>query len=345
MRTYQKIAQESKKLSLDQQRRVLQIIEEMAQSPDDSKEFDLEIVPKNREHLPKCVVCSSLFVEKTGLRAGRQRFHCISCGKYFTETTNTIMKNSQASKGDWKRVIIDTIEGTSIDKTARSLNLHHETVFNMRHKVMLGIVKFLSKDPVVLSEVAELDETYVPESFKGTKFQDDAPRKPRLHGEKAEKKGLSSEQICICAGVQRNHGAAFASTVNRSVPTSEEIKSVFSGHIGAGSIVFTDGAKGYGILEDDMDCAVERINTESEASRKVANLNNVNSFHAFIKERYGKYRGVATKYLNRYNIVFSASFRNRDEMITRLCDALLTPGPVDYSSSCKDVEEKNLLKI
>ena len=96
--------------------------------------------------------------------------------------------------------------------------------------------------------------------------------------------------------MQRNHGSAFASTVNRANPCKEEIKDVFGGHIGSGTVIFTDGAKSYSVLEEDLECAIEKVDIEEEKQRKVANLNNVNSFHAFIKERYGQYRGVATKY-------------------------------------------------
>ena len=56
------------------------------------------------------------------------------------------------------------------------------------------------------------------------------------------------------------------------------------------------------------------------------NLNTVNNLHSFIKNRYYDYRGVATKYLNRYNLVFRAAYRMRlsvDELADKLflaCD-------------------------
>lgn len=99
------------------------------------------------------------------------------------------------------------------------------------------------------------------------------------------------------------------------------------------------------MLEDDIECAVESVDVNEQKKRKVANLNNVNSFHSFIKNRYADYCGVATKYLNGYNAVFSTSFRNRHKMIEELCTALLIPGPIDYSASVKDVETLNLLNV
>ncbi len=235
------------------------------------------------------------------------------------------------------------MNGMAIDYTAEALGFHLETVFNMRHKFLMTLEKYLAQDPIVLKEVSELDETYVLESFKGTKLGGDSPRKPRLHGEKAGKRGLSREQVCICAGIQGQQGPAYAVTVNRAKPSSNQIKGVFEDHIESGSIVFTDGEKGYGVLEDTIDYAVERVDVAEQKARKVANLNNVNSFHAFIKERYGHYRGVATKYLNRYNALFSSGFRDRKEMTDRLCDAMLNPGPIDYSNLVEQISVKDTL--
>ena len=336
MRTYQKIAERCKSLPLEKQKQVLEIVDNML---DECAAENVHVAS-----LP-CPFCQSDNITKIGRKKSKQRYKCGNCITTFTSTTHTICENSHASKEQWRALIIDTMNGLSIDHTAESFELSHSTVFRMRHKFLLALEKYLAQDPVVLRVVSELDETYVSDSLKGTKFGPDAPRKPRLHGEKANKRGLSNEKICICTGVERNQGAAFASTINRASPSSEEIKQTFKGHIEPGTIAFTDGAKGYKVLEDSSDCIVESVDVNEQKKRKSANLNNVNSFHSFIKERYGKYRGVATKYLNRYNALFSTSFRNRNEMIERLCDTLLTPGPIDYSFSCKNVTGLDLLEL
>ena len=48
------------------------------------------------------------------------------------------------------------------------------------------------------------------------------------------------------------------------------------------------------------------------------NLNTVNSFHSFIKKMYLGYRGVATKYINRYNTLFAQAFRNQNNLKKQL---------------------------
>ena len=118
----------------------------------------------------------------------KQRYQCKECLCTFSETTHTIRENSHAYSEDWEIVIADTLNGEPLDNTANKINMSHMTVFNMRHKVLLAIVKYLENSPIVLKEIAELDETYVLESRKGSKFQEDAPRPPRLHGEGADKR-------------------------------------------------------------------------------------------------------------------------------------------------------------
>ena len=71
----------------------------------------------------------------------------------------------------------------------------------------------------------------------------------------------------------------------------------------------------------------------------------MNGFHSYIKSRYHFYRGVATKYLNRYNALFSAAYRNVDSVIKRIRQAFLEVGKINYYHSNKDAGEADLLTI
>lgn len=73
-------------------------------------------------------------------------------------------------------------------------------------------------------------------------------------------------------------------TVNRAKSTSQEVQKVFSGRISENTLVLCDGLK----------------KTMKATGSGFYNLNTVNSLHSFIKRQYKFYRGVATKYLNRY---------------------------------------------
>ncbi len=86
------------------------------------------------------------------------------------------------------------------------------------------------------------------------------------------------------------------------------------------------------------------MNQESDDAHFV-NLNTVNGFHSFIKKRYDFYRGVASKYINRYNVLFAAAYRNAESIIGRLAETVFTVTGTSYYHSNKDVRTAGVLVI
>ena len=212
---------------------------------------------------------------------------------------------TRADKSVWREVISDTLNFVPIDVTADKLGFTHDRVFHMRHKVLAALENMENNSHTKLSAVSECDETFVLESMKGTKMLGDYWRKARKHGAKAQKRGVSNEYICICTGIGRESGAV-AISVNRAKPDISEIKQVFNGYLDDSTLVICDGLKAYNILSSEYGCSVKDVNKETD---KFFHLNNVNGFHSFVKRRYAFYRGVATKYLNRYNALFAKTYR------------------------------------
>ncbi len=134
-----------------------------------------------------------------------------------------------------------------------------------------------------------------------------------------------------------------AETVNRAKPSGKELDTIFRGHIAEDTLVLTDGLRSYHVLETLANCTVVDINREE--SRGIFNLNTVNSLHSFIKETYNHYRGVATKYINRYNALFSIAFRCVDNLKDILFSSLCTMGQNCYWHSTGDVRNYQLLLI
>jgi len=259
----------------------------------------------------ECLRCGSVKVVRNGKQNGRQFYLCKDCGKAFTETATSAIAHSRSSKTVWKQVIRDTVDGIPIDKTAEALDLSHSTVFHMRHKILYCVEQTLLNVPSMLEGVCEADETYVLESVKGRKIPKDYHRKPRKHGAKASKAGLSEEYICVCTSVDSDNRCTTAA-VNRAVPSKAEIEQVFGDKVTADTVILCDGSKQYDVLEEK--CTVAH-------SKRV---NRVNGFHSFIKERLLAARGVATIYLNRYNALFSQVFSNRDTATDKIFELMTT---------------------
>ena len=290
-------------------------------------------VPVDSKEDRVCPHCGSSLVVKNGHKCGKQSYLCRECHSSFTTTTMTVMYKSHYGIDVWEGLFNDTIAGHSLSYSEERLNLTHQTAFNMRHKLLLALQDIENEAPTVLEDVVELDETFVLESYKGKALSDEIGRKPRKHGAKASKRGISNEYICLCAGVQRK-SEAIVRSVNRAKPSKNEIETVFSGHIADGSLVLTDGLRSYSKITQLADCSLKDINQEKSS---FYNLSSVNNLHSFIKRRYDFYRAVATKYLNRYCAAFAVGYRHSDQVIDRLKSTLFGMGKIRTPHTCRDV--------
>jgi transposase-like protein len=315
---------------------------------DDAIEYIGEKANETKKIKPvlPCPHCKESNVTKFGVKRGRQRYRCKECRKTFVETTNTTMYHSHSGEAVWRQVIKDTVEGVPLNDTAASVKVSNSTAFRMRHKVLLSLEDEEEREPTVLDGVCELDDTYVLESLKGSKIPCDYWRKPRKHGAKAQKRGISNEYISISTGIQRD-GKAISETVTRATPGKEDIAVVFDGHIEESALVLCDGSASYNILSESVGCAVKNIFEEEyngKHGKGFFNINTANCFHSFIKNRYNQYRGVATKYLNRYNQLFSKVFRCADNLADVIWDKSSSNNQVRFNS-VNDVKTLNLLYI
>lgn len=286
--------------------------------------FVLGIIPVNQQPAdrPHCPYCGGGHVIKYGRKDGKQRFFCKGCQQTFMHTTNTLTANSHYGLPIWSGFIQDTLCGKSLDSSATKYGFSHQTAFNMRHKVLMALQDLLRREPAVLSGTAEFDETFVLDCYKGAPVPESAGRKARKHGAKATKRGISNEYIAICTGIQRG-GKVVAESVNRAKPSGKDLKKVFCGHIAKDCLALTDGLRSYKVLETLAECTVVDVN--HEGYRGIFHLNTVNNLHSYIKGMYRQYRGVATKYINRYNALFLIVYRSaenlKDELLATLCKA------------------------
>lgn len=75
------------------------------------------------------------------------------------------------------------------------------------------------------------------------------------------------------------------------------------------------------------------------------NLNTVNGLHSLIKQRYVFYRGVASKYTNRYNALFATTYRSAYNIAKRLIETALTVKATNYYHSNNDIKSLELLVL
>ena len=247
-------------------------------------------------YCPCCGSVDARFIKK-GLQNGKQRYQCKECSSKFTFDTRQITSNSQQPVSSWIAVVEDTLSMKSLDNTARRIGVCHETAFNMRHKLLTYLE---AESTTTLDALIEADETYVIESQKGVPV---THRKARKHGEGASKRGLSDEQLCVCVATDRNNHVV-AKCVNRAKASGNDLIAALGDHIASDSIILCDGATSYNSLADHTQSVkIELIGHENYG--RLYHLNTVNSLHNRIKEMVRRFRGVSTKYLNRYLALFA----------------------------------------
>lgn len=291
-----------------------------------------------------CPYCGCSHIVRNGKKCNKQRFLCKSCKRTFVTTTHTILSMSHFPTSVWKEAITDALQEDPIDHTAERLGVSHTCVFHMRHKLLMALQYAIEGNPDILKQVSELDETFVLECLKGKQLPAQISRPARKHGAKAQKRGISNEYLCINTGVSRD-GAVIVKTVNRAKPDSAELKEVYSGHLQDEVLALCDGLRSYSVLKTMADCSVKDVNTVPQEEKAFYNLNTVNNLHHFIKERYTFYRGVTTKYLNRYNTLFTVAWRQDNTVIADLCNKLFSPGGVNYHYTNQEVRKLRLLTI
>ena len=129
---------------------------------------------------------------------------------------------------------------------------------------------------------------------------------------------------------------------NRAKPNVKKLLSICEGYIADEILAFCDELRSYHAFSGIADRIVKDCNDPSSDDRRFYNLNTVNGFHSFIKQKYVFYRDVASKYINSYNAFFSAVYRSAEGIIKQLTGVVLAMADTDYYYSNRDVREVGL---
>lgn len=268
---------------------------------------DLLAVNKNlKDSKPKeCPHClKKTKMIKKGKECGKQRYQCQTCAKYFTYDSHTIMSNLKITEEEFIEICKDTLNLVPIKQTAARMDRTIQTVFNNRHKFLALLEELLQHENTVLSGTIEIDETYELESSKGIT---PINRKARKRGEPSRYRGISHEQVCIVTSTDRQ-GHEIFKAVGYGKPASKIITKNYQNFIAEKSVIYTDGAFSYDQLSESTRCKL--VNLKSyKYYNKVEHLNNVNNIHSMIKRTFAYYRGISTKYINRYMSLFTVMRR------------------------------------
>lgn len=191
-----------------------------------------------------CPHCEGTHVIKYGMIKSQQRYQCKTCHRTFTDFTKSALSHSHLPLTTWLEYTKCMILGLSIRKSAERVNVSVKTSFYMRHKILDAIRLFLGVGN--LEGIIEMDETFFPLSFKGNhkKSGFNMPRESRKRGGEVEKRGISSEQVCVATAIDRNGNLVMELLCLGRMKTVD-IKRLYENRIEYGAIICTDSYKSY----------------------------------------------------------------------------------------------------
>lgn len=233
----------------------------------------------------------------------KELLKCPCCGRRFTTDHGQLPFYSQSDSSAWVKVIQDTADGVSLEKTAAEINRHPSTVFRMRHKFLFFLEA--ENEESMITKPCETDEKYISESHKGLMdVEIDEENKVITVVKKTDKKlrGVSHQKVCLGTVVERG-GSSYIEATNSGKPTIADLEK-FCGHIEKGTYVWTDDLQGYNSVFKKHGCPHKELKS-SCSYNQVDHLNTVNNLHSQIDERIRKYRNVSSIYINRYAALFA----------------------------------------
>lgn len=247
-----------------------------------------------------CVHCGLLDVCKCGrTRAGHQRFRCRGCGRTFTYATRTIFSGAKRGLDMYLHYIHCMIRGMTVRATAMECGITKNNAFYLRHKILDALQQMQAG--VKLDGVVEADETYFPISFKGNHSRSrtfEMPREAHHRGERAKKRGISKEKVCVACAVDGGH-QSIANISNLGRPSVKSISAVLGGKITPDSVLCTDKMNSYVPFAEHEGINVIQLKSTRRVNG-IFGIQHINNYHSQLKRFIGIFNGVSTKYLPNY---------------------------------------------
>lgn len=269
------------------------LLKEALESINDSNKVN-DIIESLQENNKHCPYCGKSKIYKHGKSANLQRYRCLSCNKTFNALTGTPLARIR-KRELWLKYMDCMLESMTLRKISIKLGINLKTAFLWRHRF---IKEFQKDTPNSLKGIVEADETYFRLSKKGSRK---LKRKPHKRGGDDAKRGLSKEQVCVLAALDRSDNSI--ELITGLGPVKDIVLNIhFQNRIAFDAVLVTDRLKSYKSFCIKNQLSHEVVsNTKGKRCSGSYHIQNVNTYHRRLKSWIvGTFHGVATRYLHHY---------------------------------------------
>ncbi|QAA32144.1 IS1 family transposase [Clostridium manihotivorum] len=240
---------------------------------------------KNRK-VECCPQCGSKTFNKHGFYNHIQRYKCSECDKTFSNSTSSLWSYSKKDIKAWTRFLKFTLEKKSLRLSAKELKISLTTAFYWRHKILNSLTLQVKKE--VLGGVVHAGRVHCKESFKGCrdiKSKEIKESKWNMWDLRNPRKS-----IWVFSAISDN-GCMFATSVKPHIKMKFFKEKIFS-RVDKKSYIVPYNQDGYSATIAKEYNGKRFMEVEKDP-RMIYLRRNIREFIAV-------FRGVATKYLQRY---------------------------------------------
>ena len=241
-----------------------------------------------------CPRCGASRAHRCGHASGLQRFRCLACRRSYNALTGTPLARLR-KRGHWLTYLQCVLDSRTVRDAAKVTGVHRTTSFRWRHRFVPGAMR---DRPPSLATIVEVNETYLPESQKGSRQM---TRPARYRGGVAPHRGIGRAHDCLLVARDRA-GNTLDFHTGRGPVSAAQLGSCLRPVLASSVLLISDGAASYRRFAIEIGIRHEWVNVRAGMrARGDIHIQNVNGWHARFKGWLVHFRGVASRYLTHYS--------------------------------------------
>ena len=231
---------------------------------------------KNR-NINECPNCNSKNYIKYGSYKGIQRYKCKECNKTFSKTTKTLWSYSKKEPEKWVKFMELFLQKSTLRACSKILEINIRTAFIWRHKIMETMISEVTADK--LEGKVFITKAMQKENFKGCRSIKTSERENVwIVGARDRRDSMIIVPMCTRCWNKRNFEKLIYSKIEKN------------------SYIVSDNDQYMMIVAKKHNKGIV-LNAYKEECMK--------NFRGNLKKWIGGFKGVATKYLERYLAYFT----------------------------------------